>query len=203
MKTLSEKKKNPLYLLWLRHQKGFIIKWKYCKSRVRQDAGAHAHRNYCWSDNIKHLDCWDFSIPDFPMSCTTKQGRIPSSGMVEGWQWRSAETLGKRGWCIQQTQTGAGRSLEHPGPWLEVPMEMPSLRKCWGREEMHQTIPVPTLMSTSVRGLGRDGDVFLPLPLLQWLLQCSEVWLHFGKNCKFSGFSKYYIKGKNYTKPTT
>lgn len=72
-----------------------------------------------------------------------------------------------------------------------------SLRKCWGRAEMHQMIAVPTLMSTSMKALRKDGDMLLPFPLLQWLLQCSEVWLDLGKNWKFGGFSKYYIKGKN------
>lgn len=131
-------KKNLLNFLWLRHQKGFIIKWKYCKSWVRQDAGAHAHKSYCWSDNIKHLDCWDFSIPDFPMSCTTKQGRIPSSGVVECWQWSSAETHEVR---------GAGASSEHKQ----------------GRED-HWSIPAPSwkfLWKCRVKvvlGEGRDAS---------------------------------------------
>lgn len=74
---------------------------------------------------------------------------------------------------------------------------MPSWRKCRGRDEMHQMIAVPTLMRTSMKGLRMDGDMLLPFPLLRWLLQCSEVWLDLGKNWKFNGFSKYYIKGKN------
>lgn len=74
---------------------------------------------------------------------------------------------------------------------------MLSWRKCWGRDELHQMIAVPTLMSTSMDGLRKDGDMLLPFPLLQRLLQCSEVWLDLGKNWKFSRFSKYYIKGKN------
>lgn len=74
---------------------------------------------------------------------------------------------------------------------------MLSLRKCWGRDEMHQMIAVPALMSTSMKGLRKDGDMLLPFSLLQWLFQCSEVWLDLGKNWKFRGFSKYYIKGKN------
>lgn len=102
-------------------------------------------------------------------SCTIKHRRIPSSAaLVEGCQGRSGWTHAVRGvGASSNHKQGPGRSLEHPGPRLEVPMEMPSLRKCWGRDKMHQAIPVPTLMSTSMRGLRRDGDVFLPLPLLQ------------------------------------
>lgn len=43
---------------------------------------------------------------------------------------------------------------------------------------MHQMITVPALMSTSMKGLRKDGDMLNPSPLLQ----CSEVWLDFGKN---------------------
>lgn len=76
-------------------------------------------------------------------SCTIKHRRIPSSAaLVEGCQGRSGWTHAVRGdGASSNHKQGPGRSLEHPGPRLEVPMEMPSFRKCWGRDEMHQAIP--------------------------------------------------------------
>lgn len=95
---------------------------------------------------------------------------------------------------------------KHPGKCWSVPAAVLQVEHgCECRAEgsagggmrMHQMIAVPALMSTSMKGLRKDGDMLRPSPLLRCLLQCSEVWLDLGKNRQFSGFSKYYIKGKN------
>lgn len=98
-------------------------------------------------------------------------------------------------------EQGPGSHKEDIWAGTSVGMRVLSLRKCQGSHEMHQMITVPMLRSAAMNGLRKDGDVFLPFLLLQWSLQCSEVWLALGKNWNFSSFSKYYIKGKNDQKP--
>lgn len=105
--------------------------------QVRQDAGGDAQRSYHWWDDIKHT--WTaetFSVPGGHFHAqSSKAGFLPLQSLLRaGREGPLRHTRWEGSVHPTTTKQGPGRSLEHPGPRVEVPMEMPSLRKCWGRD---------------------------------------------------------------------